>query len=123
MPILHVEIVVTTGLRLDPGLTPNIAEAAGQIFGTPAGGTWVKLHTLSYEFYAQDGAPAQDKEWPVFVTVLKAKIPEPEALEREVIHLTTEIARICRRPRESIHILYLPEGTGRMAFGDRIVAE
>ena len=123
MPILDVEVVVPTGLRLDPGLTPKIAEAAGQIFGTPAGGTWVKLRTLSYEFYAEGGSPTQDNEWPVFVTVLKAKIPEPAALEREVIHLTTEIARICRRPRESVHILYLPEGVGRMAFGARIVAE
>ena len=56
MPISEVKIVVPTGLRLDPGLTANNAEAAGQLFGTPAGGTWVKLHTLSYEFYAEDGA-------------------------------------------------------------------
>ena len=56
MPISEVKIVVPTGLRLDPGLTANIAAAAGQIFGTPAGGTWVKLHPLSYEFYAEDGA-------------------------------------------------------------------
>ena len=83
----------------------------------------MKLHTLSYEFYAEDGSPATDRAWPVFVSVLKARIPEPAALEREVIHLTTEIARVCRRPRESIHILYQPEGAGRMAFGGRIVAE
>ena len=123
LPILDVEIVVPTGLRLDAGLAPSIAEAAGQAFGTPAGGTWVKLRTLSYEFYAEDGGPPPDNGWPVFVTVLKAKMPEPDALEREVIHLTTEIARICRRPRESVHILYLPEATGRMAFGGRIVSD
>ncbi len=123
MPILDVEIVVPTGLRLDPGLAPNVAEAAGQIFGTPAGETWVKLRILSYQFYAEDGAPPADNEWPVFVTVLKASITEPEALEGEVVHLTTEIARIYRRPRETIHILYLPEGAGRMAFGGRLVTE
>ena len=123
MPILDVEIVVPSGLRLDAGLAPSIAEAAGQVFGRAGDGTWVKLRTLSYEFYAEDPVQAEDIGWPVFVTVLKARMPEPEALEREVIHLTTEISRVCRRPRESIHILYLPEGAGRMAFGGRIVSE
>ena len=115
------EIVIPTGLRLDAGLAPSIAEAAGQIFGTPAGGTWVKLHPLPYEFYAENGSQLAENAWPVFVTVLKAKLPEPEALEREVCLLTAEIARLCRRPQESVHILYLPEGTGRMAFGGKLV--
>jgi len=65
LPILDVEIVVPTGLRLDVGLGPDIVEAAGQFFGTPAGGTWVKLRTLSYEFYAENGGPTRDAGWPV----------------------------------------------------------
>ena len=70
MPVLDVEIVDPTGLRLDPGLAPNVAEAAGQIFGTLAGETWIKLRTLSYQFYTEDGDPTADNVWPVFVSVL-----------------------------------------------------
>ena len=59
----------------------------------------------------------------MFVFVLKARLPPLAERQREVAQLTEVIARACRRPPENVHILYLPEGSGRMAFGGQIVPD
>jgi hypothetical protein len=57
------------------------------------------------------------------VSVLKAKLPSLAERQREVAQLTEMIARACRRPPENVHILYLPEGSGRMALAGQIVPD
>ena len=59
----------------------------------------------------------------MFVSVLKAKLPPPDERQLEVTRLTEAVARICRRPPENVHILYLPGGAGRMAFGGTLVPD
>ncbi len=43
-------------------------------------------------------------------------------LRREVAALTPAIAAICARLPENVHILYQPDGAGRVAFGGRVVS-
>ena len=123
MPILDVELVLEPGEALRPELAGELADRAGEVFGAAPGTTWVKLRAISAEHYAenQTGRPAD--VYPVFVSVLKAKLPPLDERQREVTRLTEAIARACRRPPENVHILYLPEGAGRMAFGGTLVPD
>ena len=59
--------------------------------------------------------------YPVFVSILKARLPEAEDLRKEVERLTVAIARVCGRPTENVHIFYQPPGEGRVAFGGKVV--
>ena len=117
MPILDVEVVLKPEERLRAGLAGEIADAAGEILGSEPGGTWVKLRELQREQYAENGGGPPEGVWPVFVEVLKGELPEGEEMRKEAGRLGTEIGRICGRPQENVHILYLPVGAGRIFFG------
>ena len=121
MPILEVEIVLRPGEILAGRLAAEVAERAGEVFASPARGTWVKVRTLPGENYAENGAGLPGDIFPVFVTVLKARRPVPEQMQAEVARLAQAIAQACGRPVENVHILYLPEAAGRLAFGGRLV--
>lgn len=54
MPILDVEIVLGVGEKLPAGLAGAIAFEVGLVFGSPAGGTWVKVYELSPDHYAEN---------------------------------------------------------------------
>jgi hypothetical protein len=118
MPILDVEVVLGPGEKLPAGLAAAVAFEAGLVFGTPAGGTWVKLYELSAEHYAENDSQAESK--PVFVRVMRAHLPTQLELEQEAPKLAAAIARACRRPVESIHVLYQPPIGGRIAFGGEL---
>lgn len=120
MPILDIEIVARPNESFDPHIASELANLAGEIFGSPASGTWVKVHTIASENYAENHSRSPDV-YPVFVSILRAKLPSPDAMQREVERLTTTIAQVCRRPAEAVHIIYLPEGAGRVAFGGRLI--
>jgi len=121
MPILEVEMVIGSGEVLTDGLAEGMADAAGDVFGAPAGRTWVRLHTLPASEYAENGGGPPEGIRPVFVTVLRASLPKEDALREETRRLTEAIATACGRPAENVHILWLPEATGRMAFGGRLM--
>jgi phenylpyruvate tautomerase PptA (4-oxalocrotonate tautomerase family) len=120
MPILDIEIVTRFGESIPPELAKELADRAGEVFGSEPGMTWVKVHPLAHDLYAENSSMTEDI-FPVFVHVLKAKLPAPQELQEEVTRLTEAVARLCDRPRENVHILYQPEGTGRVAFGGRLV--
>ncbi|HEX5839525.1 MAG TPA: hypothetical protein VFY26_16940 [Anaerolineales bacterium] len=120
MPILSVEIVTRPGESLRLGLARELAYRTGEIFGSEPGGTWVKVHLLTRDGYAENDGTTEES-FPVFVSVLKAKLPVPEDLQEEVARLTDAVAQVCDRPRENVHIIYQPEGAGRVAFGGRLV--
>jgi len=121
MPILEVEIIVHPGENLPAGLAAEIAERAGEIFRSAAGGTWVKIYPLPRERYAENGGSLEETIRPVFVRILQAKLPPPDILRDEVFRLTEAIAMACGRPAENVHIVYQPEGSGRVAFGGNLV--
>jgi hypothetical protein len=121
MPILEIEIVTRPGEVLPPGIASEIADRAGEIFASTPGGTWVRLRALPDASYAENGGGPPLGVHPVFVTVLKSRLPDSDELEQEAARLAAAVARICGRPAENVHILYLPEGSGRVAFGGKII--
>jgi phenylpyruvate tautomerase PptA (4-oxalocrotonate tautomerase family) len=116
MPILNVEIVKRPNEHIDPKLATELANRTGEIFGSEPGNTWVTVHIIASENYAEN-ISGSDDIFPVFVSILKAKLPSQDSLQAEVAKLTEVIAQICNRPQENVHIFYLPEGMGRVAFG------
>ena len=120
MPIVDVEIVVNDGQSRRASLAAELAEVIGTIFETPKGRTWVRVRTLPRSYYGENGG-APDHAQPVFVTVLKARRPHGEALNREIRLLTNAIASIVDRSAESVHVLYEPDAEGRIAFGGHLV--
>lgn len=119
MPILDVEIVLKPDERLREGLAAEIADAAGEILGSEAGGSWVKLRELPKGRYAENEGGPPEGVWPVFVEVLIGELPQGEEMGKEAAKLAVEIGRICGRPKENVHILYLPAGAGRIFFWGR----
>lgn len=122
MPILDVEVVLRPEETLPAGRARTIAVRAGQVFGAAPGATWVKLHALPAADYAENGTEPDAGVHPVFVTVLKAQVPVPAALQAEITALTQAVAEACDRSPENVHVLYLPAGAGRVAFGGRLVS-
>lgn len=121
MPILDVEIVTHPDENVRPDLAKELANQAGEIFHSPPGNTWVKIRFIASENYAENSNASSDV-FPVFVSVLKARVPSLEALQAEVTRLTVVIAQVCNRPQENVHILYLTEGAGRVAFGGKLLS-
>jgi len=120
MPILDIEIVAPDG-PIESSLTAALADAAGAVLDTELGRTWVRVRELAAAQYAEDGGGPPAGVRSVFVSVLVARIPAPTLLREQVRRLIDEIATICDRPAENVHVLFLPGAAGRMAFGGRLV--
>jgi phenylpyruvate tautomerase PptA (4-oxalocrotonate tautomerase family) len=121
MPILTVEIVARESEEIAPNLAGAIADAAGEIFGSAPGRTWVRLHVLPAAHYAENGTPSDATPEPVFVTVLKAEPPIGVVLADEAAQLVSAIGALCGRPSETVHVFYEPPAAGRVAFGGKPV--
>jgi phenylpyruvate tautomerase PptA (4-oxalocrotonate tautomerase family) len=121
MPILTIEIVLRPGETLPSHLAADIADRAGEVFGSPPGRTWVKLRGIPVEHYAENGGAAEGV-YPVFVSVLKSRYLPPDEMQTEVTRLTTAIAQASARPVENVHLVYEPAGAGRVAFGGNLVS-
>jgi phenylpyruvate tautomerase PptA (4-oxalocrotonate tautomerase family) len=122
MPILDVEIVLRPGEPLGSDIAARLARQVAETLSSALGQTWIKVRALPKEQYAENGTGPAEGVCPVFVSVLKAKLPSPEALQAEVSRLTQTIAQVCARSPENVHIVYEPEGAGRAAFGGKLVA-
>ena len=120
MPILEVELVEDPTLAPSEDLARRLADAAGAVFGSDPGTTWVKLVLIPVGRYAENGADLGAAVGPVFVNVLKWKPPVGPDLEREVAALSAAVAEACGRPLDRVHVVYQPPGAGRVAFGGRL---
>jgi len=121
VPLLEVEVVLKDSEVLDLRAAARIAEAAASVFGAPPGNTWVRMKTLLPTAYAEDAGGPPDGVFPVFVSVVKARYGSVGERTSEAERLTRAIAPILKRPPENVHILYEPDGAGRVAFGGRLV--
>ena len=121
MSILDIEIVTPDSTQSLPAdLTQSLADEAAQIFNAQAGTVWVKVHIIPLTQYAENnGKPAS--VYPVFVTVLKSRVPQGSELEEEIARLTKVIANVLNRSETNVHIFYQPDGAGRIAFGGKLV--
>jgi phenylpyruvate tautomerase PptA (4-oxalocrotonate tautomerase family) len=121
MPILQVEIVLRAGEVLPDRLAADIADRAAQVFGAAPGRTWVRLHALPRDQYAEDGGGPSRGVYPVFAGVLHRQRPAGDDLRQEVGRLTTVIAEACGRPPENVHLFYEPDALERVSFGGKLV--
>ena len=121
MPILDIEVVASESTQNLPStFTQFVADEAAKVFGTPQGTVWVKVKIIPSEHYAEDhGTPLEGN--PVFVSVLKSRIPESSTLKEEIAQLTQIIAKALNRSDTNIHILYQSDGAGRVSFGGKLV--
>ena len=121
MPILNVELVGEVESRLREGLAERLANAAGAALNSRPHGTWVKLHCLPADQYAEnDGGPTEGA-LPVLVSLLQAEVPTGQILEQQVSALTAAVAECTGRPHENVHLIFEPSGVGRVAFGGKLV--
>lgn len=121
MPILDVEVVLAPGEDLPPGLAAVLADYAAAVFHSAPGETWVKLRPLAADGYAENSGGPDAGVRPVFVSVLRARWPNPEHRAVELRQLTDAVARACGRPAEHVHVSYAPEAAGRAALGGRLL--
>ncbi|MCB8943607.1 MAG: hypothetical protein H6658_07620 [Ardenticatenaceae bacterium] len=120
MPILTVEIVLLPTEKISEDFAKQLAQRAGKILASRAGGTWVKVYPLPAVYYAENG-DVETAVYPIFVSILTASLPNKVTMARQVGELTTAVAQLSSRPPENVHIIYLPEGNGLVAFGGTIV--
>ena len=121
MPIVDVEIVVTPKGLVEAGLAQALADAAGRALGSHAGQTWVRLHLLAREHYAENESSLAATALPVFVTVLKRALPGPAEMTAEIARLTGSIADALGCNRTCVHVEYAPAASGRLSFGGKLV--
>jgi len=120
MPIVQVEIVLHEKESLRATLATELADRIGETLKSAPGGTWVKVDAIPAHHYAENNTESGEAA-PVFVSILKAKMPATKELQREVTVLTTVIAQVCERSQQSVHIIYQPDGGGRIAFGGSLM--
>ena len=123
MPIVQIEIVAQPNEPFPSGLAARLAEELGAYWASPPHGAWVKIARLDARLYAENGGGPLPGVAPVFVTVLKAHLPVQEQLRVEVRAVAQIVAACCGRPLEQVHVLVLPPGTGRVAFGGELMPE
>jgi phenylpyruvate tautomerase PptA (4-oxalocrotonate tautomerase family) len=122
MPILDVERVLPDGADAAPsGLAQALADAAGRVFTSPPGRTWVRLRVLPAAAYAENDAVVNADALPVFVTVLHAHPPTGDALAAQVRGLTDALAAVLGCDAQCVHVQIAPPGAGRQAFGGALV--
>jgi phenylpyruvate tautomerase PptA (4-oxalocrotonate tautomerase family) len=119
VPILDVEPVLPDGAAVPTAQA--LADAAGCVFGSAPGRTWVRLRPLAASAYAENGVAVDAAALPVFVTVLHAQPPLGDALDEQVQALTTVVASVFGTAPERVHVQIAPAGAGRQAFGGRLV--
>ncbi len=120
MPIVTVEVVAGAN-AMAPDVAQALADAIGRALKSPPGQTWVRVGCLVRNCYAENEAPLNGDQLPVFVTVLKNQIPPRAELEGEVTALTDAVAHAIGRPADCVHVEYAPAAAGRLAFGGILV--
>jgi len=121
MPIVEIEIILKPDEIIHSEMVEELANQLGEIFGSPKRTTWVKVYALERDNYAENGG-ALDGVFPIFISVLKSKLPATEEMQKEVEKITGAVAQICGRPSGNVHVIYLPEGRERVAFGGKLVS-
>lgn len=119
MPIVDLLVVVDSVETVPPGAARAVADAVAGTLRSPPGRVWVRLQTLPAEHYAENASAASVR--PVFVTVLHADPPAPDAMALEAAALAQAIGACLGRGAEIVHVEYAPAGRGRVAFGGRLL--
>lgn len=114
---MPIDVTLVADAEPDASLAQALSDASGAVFASPAGRTWVRLHRLPAQHYAENGATLLSSDLPVFVTVRKAVLSDARTLSDEALRLTRTIAAVLRCDPARVHVEYLPPVRGRMFFG------
>lgn len=120
MPVLKIELIKRPGEKIPADLSDRLARSCSRALRAEPGRTWVRLHTLAAEGYAEDGGTPEGLA-PVFVEVLLSRWPRESELVELAERLSRRVGVECDRPAENVHILFLPEAVGRIAFGGSLL--
>jgi phenylpyruvate tautomerase PptA (4-oxalocrotonate tautomerase family) len=105
-----------------PGLAQTLADGIGDALDAPIGTTWVRLRALGRDHYAESGGADADADTgPVFVEIISRRAPGGRQLSSVVVDVVRAVARATGRPAERVHVIFAPDGAGRIAFGGRLV--
>jgi phenylpyruvate tautomerase PptA (4-oxalocrotonate tautomerase family) len=121
MPIVTVEVVAGANDAMARDVAQSLADVIGRALKSPPGQTWVRVRSIARDQYAENEAPLDAAQLPVFVTILKRQSPQPAELEAEIAALTGTVAQVIGRPAACVHIEYAPGAAGRLAFGGVLV--
>ena len=121
MPIVTVEVIVDLDRTLNLNLAQSLANAIGRALDSPPGQTWVRLHVLGRNAYAENECVVEADALPVFVTVLMRQAPVGAELQAEVASLTRAVAQVVARREESVHVEFATAAANRLAFGGKLV--
>ena len=121
MPIVDITIVVGRNEKINPGLTQTLADVVGHVLNSPPGQTWVRLHLLAHDRYAENNSHLNSADLPVFAVMLTRQPPDQSQLVGAIVKLTHAISEVMNRPSNSVHIEYAPGAVGRVAFGGKLL--
>ena len=124
MPIVDIEILTNTidCNVIDTETLRCVANELGALFGSAPGGTWLRLRSTDRNAYAENGTATESSGAPVFVSVLRAELPEVSALRQEMAGVAEIVSRAINHPRENVPVLYAPPARGRIGFGGNLMA-
>ena len=116
MPIVDVEIVPLPEESMRLGLAAEIADRCGHVAGSPPGSTWIKLHAIPCIHYADNGGGPPEGVFPSSCRFSRPGCPHRTCCApKSTAHHSR--CRGDRPPSGDLHIVYLPAGAGRVAFG------
>lgn len=121
MPIVDVTIVVGRDEKVAAGLTQTLADEVGRALNSARGQTWVRLHLLAQDCYAENNSSQGSIDLPIFVVLLTRQLPDRSQLVDAIAKLTQVISEATGRPSDRVHIEYSPSAVGRVAFGGKLV--
>ena len=121
MPIVDVTIVVGRDEKAAAGLTQTLADEVGRVLNSARGQTWVRLHLLAQDCYAENISSLGSTELPIFVVLLTRQLPDRSQLDDAIAKLTQVISEATGRPSDRVHIEYASSAVGRVAFGGKLV--
>lgn len=124
MPIVDIELITDEDqARVPRARISELADRLGELFGSPPGGTWVKLRYLPRSAYAESGSSDLRGIRPVFVSVTRAAPAPQSRLEEEAASVCEIVARVLSRRPENTHVVFEPPAAGRIAFGGKLRRE
>ena len=123
MPIVDIVLVADASGSGTAVLAQSLADTVGRALKSPPGQTWVRMHVLPRDHYAENESPVDLTEPPVFVIVLKRTVPAKADLAVEVSALTEAIAQVLGRATNCVHVEYAPAAGGRFSFGGNFVEQ